>query len=91
MSNEDSLEDLIDKKSKNTLSSDKKEYAIPVEQRKIAYLRHIATDMGTCGSYCSHCDFDFGGDPLKHFDSCPGCNYTLKEGGMFCGSGGSDF
>ena len=60
-------------------------------EEKIAFRSHIATDMGTGGSYCSNCRYYFGSDPFKEYNFCPGCGYKLKDGRISTNMGGSDF
>lgn len=62
----------------------------PLEER-IATREHSVTDQGNGGSYCSNCYYDFGSDPSKHYETCPGCNYKIVEGGIYINRGGSDF
>ena len=60
-------------------------------EEKIATREHIVTDMGNGGSYCSNCVYNFGPDPLKSYDNCPGCDYKIAEGSTYINRGGSDF
>jgi hypothetical protein len=62
-------------------------------EKRIAYREHIVTDMGNGGAFCSHCQYDLGSDPFEiiKIKKCPGCGYTLYEGGMYINGGGSDF
>lgn len=59
-------------------------------EEKVATREHIIHDQGG-SSYCSHCDYNLGPDPLKEYKICPGCNYTLTEGKIDILPGGSDF
>jgi len=60
-------------------------------EKKIAFREHLVTDMGNGGSYCSHCDYNLGPNPLIDYKECPGCGYTLIPGGIHINQGGSDF
>jgi len=60
-------------------------------EEKIAYREHIVTDMGNGSSYCSNCHYNFGPEASKHYESCPGCGYRIKEGSTYINWGGSDF
>ncbi|MDI6738486.1 MAG: hypothetical protein QME12_08325 [Nanoarchaeota archaeon] len=53
-------------------------------EKRIAYKEHIVTDMGNGGAFCSHCQYDLGSDPVEIYKihKCPGCGYTLYEGGF---------
>ncbi|MBU2576356.1 MAG: hypothetical protein KKF50_01405 [Nanoarchaeota archaeon] len=60
-------------------------------EKKVATREHIVTDQGNGGSFCSHCNYNLGSDPSRHYRKCPGCDYRLIEGGVYIGQGGSDF
>ncbi|MFH1065635.1 MAG: hypothetical protein V1734_03985 [Nanoarchaeota archaeon] len=62
-------------------------------EKKTATREHIVTDMGNGMAYCSNCEYNLGSDPIEIYKIkiCPGCGYTLYEGGIYINRGGSDF
>lgn len=59
---------------------------------KTAFIKHIVTDQGNGGAYCSSCEYMLGCEPFALPTDCPRCGAALTDSGdVFIPTGGSDF